>query len=93
MKVTYEIENGKMGKVMTDAYWVKKFDENGNEIYFKDNDGYEEWYDSNGNMNHSRCNNGYEYWAEYDSKGKEIHTWDTDGYEWFCDDYKARKAC
>ena len=93
MKVTYEIENGKMVKVMTDAYWVKKFDENGNESYFKDNDGYEEWYDSNGNMNHSRCNNGYEYWAEYDSKGKEIHTWDTDGYEWFCDDYEARKAC
>ena len=45
MKVTYEIENGKKIKVKTYVDGsVFKYDENGNEIYFKDNKGKEKWY-------------------------------------------------
>ena len=45
MKVTYEIENGKKVKVKTYADGtVKKYDKNGNKIYFRNSKGYEEWY-------------------------------------------------
>ena len=60
MKVTYEMENGKKVKVKTYANGdVRKYDENGNEIYKKDNsNGLEEWheYDANENMIHFKNN-------------------------------------
>ena len=65
MKVTYEIENGKMVKVITyDDGSVMKYDENGNEIYKKDSNGYEDWteYDTKGNIIHLKDNGGYEKW-------------------------------
>ena len=75
MKVTYEIENGKKVKVKTYVDGsVKKFDENGNKIYYKDSDGYEYWseYNTNGNEIHFKDNYGDEEWFEYDSNGNMI---------------------
>ena len=94
MKVTYEMENGKKVKVKTYVDGsVYKYDENGNEIYHKDNDGYECWkeYDANGNKIHYKNRNGCEKW--WDSNGNCIHIRNNDGEEWFCDDYKERKSC
>ena len=65
MKVTYEIENGKMVKVESwDDGDVSKYDENGNEIHYKNTDGFEEWYeyDSNGKIIHSWNNRGVKEW-------------------------------
>ena len=72
MKITYEIENGKKVKVKTYVDGsVYKYDENGNKIHYKENNGYEEWYEynSNGNEIHFKDNGGFEYWKEYDSNG------------------------
>ena len=72
MKVTYEIENGKMVKVETYANGtVRKYDENENLIHVKENRGYEEWheYDSNGNCILAKNNCGGKEWYEYDSYG------------------------
>ena len=94
MKVTYEIENGKNVKVMTDTYWVKKFDENGNKIYFNDNNGYEEWYeyDANNNMVHEKCSNGFECWYEYDSNNHKIYFKNNSGWEkWWEYDSKGNE--
>ena len=94
MKVTYEIENGKKVKVKTYVDGtVFKYDENGKEIYHKDNDGYECWkeYDANRNKIHYKNSNGCEKW--WDSNGNCIHIRNNDGEEWFCDDYEARKVC
>ena len=85
MKVTYEIENGKKVKVETYANGtVRKYDENENLIYVKENRGYEEWheYDSNGNKTHYKDSIGNEIWWEYDPNGNCIHIWDNDGEVW-----------
>ena len=41
-----------------------KYDANGNMIYYKNSDGFEEWwdYDTNGNVIHHKDSNGTEYW-------------------------------
>ena len=96
MKITYEIENGKKVKVKTYADGtVKKFDENGNKIYYKENNGYERWneYDSNGNEIHYKDSRGFEYWKEYDANGGMIHRKDNEGEEWFTKDYEELKTC
>ena len=77
MKVTYEIENGKKIKVKTyDNGSVYKYDANGNEIYFKNFAGYEEWYeyDANGRVIHYKDSKGYEDWYKYDANGNMILT-------------------
>ena len=52
------------GKASKDPEKWKEYDSNGNEIHYKDNDGYEKWckYDSNGNMIHYKDNEGFEQW-------------------------------
>lgn len=84
VKITYETENEK--KVKVDTYadgTVNKYDENGNRIYHKDSDGYEEWYeyDANGRLIHFKNSNGREKWWEYNSNGKLIHSKKNTGYE------------
>ena len=43
------------------------FDDNGNEVHFKDNNGFESWteWDSNGYEIYTKTNIGIEYWIEY----------------------------
>ena len=50
---------------------VAEYDENGNEIHYKDIDGDEQWYDydKGGNLIHRKNSNGYEAWWEYDENG------------------------
>ena len=65
---------------------VFEFDEQGNNIHYKDSDGSEYWYeyDAKGNMIYSKDSNGYEGWYEYDAKGNMIHSKDSDGDEkWY----------
>ena len=97
MKVTYEIENGKKIKVKTYVDGsVFKYDENGNEIYRRDNDDNEEYkeYDSNGHMIHLEDGTGWQLWREYDSKGNMIAEWDNIGRQvWFAEDYEQRRVC
>ena len=85
--ITYEIGNGNKFKVKTYASGsVKKFDKNGNEIYHKCPDGFEEWheYNANGRVIHSWNTDGYEQWYEYDSTGNEIHYKSNRGFEqWY----------
>jgi YD repeat-containing protein len=63
---------------------IKEYDNNGNEIYYRDSSGFEEWndYDNNGNVIHYRNSFGYEVWREYDNNGKCIHYRDSTGREW-----------
>ena len=51
---------------------LREYDSNGNEIHFKNSNGYEWWYDydSNGKLIHYKNSNGYETW--YDSNGNKI---------------------
>ena len=62
MKTTFKIINGNL----------YEYDSNGNEIHFKNSNGYEWWYDydSNGKLIHYKNSNGYETW--YDSNGNKI---------------------
>jgi YD repeat-containing protein len=62
---------------------ICEYDSNGNEIYYKDNDGYEWWYeyDSNGKLIHFKTSDGVECWWEYDSDGKCINIKDSSGYK------------
>ena len=55
---------------------ITEYDSKGNEIHFKDSDGFEYWheYDSKGNQIHSKDSGGREDWYEYDSKGNKIHS-------------------
>jgi YD repeat-containing protein len=65
---------------------IYEYDSNGNEIHYKDNDGYEWWceYDSNGKLIHFKTSDGVEYWHEYDANGNYIHFKNSDGFEeWF----------
>jgi len=52
---------------------MKKYDERGNEIYYKDLIGVEEWkeYDENNNLIHYTNSKGFE--CRYDDKGKVIY--------------------
>ena len=77
--------NGKTLSKLVEVYSVIEYDRNGNEIHFKENDGYEYWceYDSNGNLIHSQNSHGLEKWYEYDSNGNQIHYKDNDGEEYW----------
>lgn len=97
MKVTYEIENGKKIKVKTYVDGrVYKYDENGNEVYRRDNEDEEEWleYDSEGHMIHIEDGTGWQLWREFDAKGNMIAEWDNIGRQvWFAEDYEQRRVC
>ena len=76
MKTTFKIINGNL----------YEYDSNGNEIHYKNSNGYEWWseYDINGKLIHFKNSTGCEEWYEYDSNGNEIHFKDSDGYErWY----------
>ncbi len=59
----------------------KEYDNNGNEIHFKNSDGIEYWteYDNNGNVIYWKNSNGYEEWS--DSEGNIIHRKYSNEYE------------
>ena len=64
---------------------IKEYDENNNEVYYKDNT-YENWseYDENNNLIHYKSSDGFEYWREYDENNRLTHCKDTCGYEkWY----------
>ena len=57
-------------------------DDNGNEIYYEDSNGY--WskyeYDSNGKVIYFENSNGFWYKCEYYSNGNQIYVEDSNGY-------------
>ena len=59
MKTTFKIINGNL----------YEYDSKGNEIHYKNSNGYEWWYeyDSNGKVIHFKDSNGDETWREYNS--------------------------
>ena len=59
---------------------IKEYDNRGNEIHYRDSDGYEVWweYDKNNNVIHYRTCDGYEVWWEYDEKGNVIFRKESD---------------
>ena len=63
---------------------IKKYDERGNEIYFK-RDRYEvcKEYNENNKLIHRKDSNGYEEWWEYNEKGNLIHYKNSNGEEIF----------
>ena len=66
---------------------IREYDSNNKLIYYRNNDGVEEWweYDTNGNMIHYRNSKGYESWFERDTNGNPIHYRDSKGYESWCE--------
>ena len=60
---------------------IKRYDKNGNLIYYKDSIGFEEWwvYDNNNLIYHKDWS--IEEWYEYDQNGNEIHYKDSNGFE------------
>ena len=64
---------------------VSEYDQNGNEIHYKNSNGYEEWYeyDQNWNEIHYKDSDGIEYWKDYDDKGRLIYYKTSNGYEEF----------
>lgn len=68
---------------MSNTEPIQEYDSNGNWIYRRDSDGFEEWheYDTKGNCIHYRNSNGTECWREYDTKSNMIHYRDSYGYE------------
>ena len=54
---------------------IRKYDENNNEIYYKNSFGYENWkeYDENNNLIHYKNTDGYECWKKYDENNLLIH--------------------
>ena len=62
---------------------VIHYDERGNLIYCKYDNGYEFWneYDKNNNCIHYKNSNGFEYWREFDERDNLIHLKDSDGNE------------
>ncbi len=73
-----EYQNGKKSY----ERWLE-YDQNGNEIHYKDSNGTERWneYDQNGKLIHYKDSNGTERWWEYDQNGNEIHFKDSEGYD------------
>ncbi len=72
---------------MTEIKEVKKYnargeeyDNNGNLIYNKDSDGFEEWqeYDDKGQIIHHKDSEGFAFWKEYHDNG-DVSYRDTDG--------------
>lgn len=62
--------------------WTE-YDENGNDIHFKNTNDYEDWteYDDNNKMIHYTCNYGLEEWCKYDDNGRLIECIGSTGYE------------
>lgn len=66
--------------------WKRKYDKNGNLVWFERSDGLERWfeYDSKGNVIHRTDSEGNEVFIEYDSNGNIIHIDDNNKPEiWF----------
>lgn len=63
-------------------------DKNGNQIHYKDSNGFETWkeYDENNRMIHYKSSNGLEVFVEYSDTGKKVHHIDPTGYEYY-DEY------
>ena len=62
---------------------IIKKDKNGNIIYHKYSDDYEEWNEyENNNLIHYKDSNSFEYWSEYDSNNNKIHHKDSDYEYW-----------
>lgn len=66
---------------------IKEYDERGNLIYWKTNDGFEQWieYNKNNKITHYRDAKGFESWSEYDKNNNEIHYKTERGYERWCE--------
>ena len=75
MKTTFKIINGNL----------YEYDSNGNEIHYKNSNGYEYWYDydSKGNLIHYKNSNRCETW--YDSNGNKITKKEFDELKSGCD--------
>lgn len=68
------------------------YDEKGNEVHFKSQQGGEYWcnYNENGKLIHYKNSDGYEYWKDYDRNGNLIHYKNSYGDEsWY--DYNGNK--
>ena len=79
-KVYKEVSvNGEMVSKWLEVVSMAEYDSKGNEIYFKNSNGFERWseYDSKGNKIHYKNSNGVEEWYEYDSKGNKVNLWAT----------------
>ena len=77
MKTTFKIINGNL----------YEYDSNGNEIHYKNSNGYEWWseFDINGKVIHYKNSTGYEIWREYDSNGNKTHYKYSNGDEFWYD--------
>ena len=77
MKTTFKVIDGNL----------YEYDSNGNEIHYKNSNGYEWWseYDINGKLIHFKNSTGCEEWYEYDSNGSKTHFKYSDGYEWWAE--------
>ena len=64
---------------------VTQYDDNGNEIYSKDSEGFERFWKRNdqGKPVYYKNSNGYEKFFEYDGRGNLIHHKNSDGDEEF----------
>ncbi len=53
---------------------IRKYDEKGHLIYFKDEDGFEEWrkWDDNKYLIYYKLSDDYEYWYMYSDLGRRI---------------------
>lgn len=62
---------------------IREYDKNGNEIHYKNNNGYENWktYDENNNQISSKDNKGNETVRKFDDQSRllEIKKFDTNG--------------
>ena len=74
-----------IGLKINDDFPQIEYDKHGNEIHFKNSDGYERWteYGEKGKEIHFKNSNGLEWWREYDEEGKEIHYKNSNGEEWW----------
>ncbi len=73
---------------------IREYDANGNEIHYKNSDGFETWYqyDVNNNMIRYKNSSGFEAWYEFDSNNNQIHYKNSDGYESWRE-YDAKGNC
>lgn len=62
---------------------IIQYNENGQIIYEKHQDGYEKKYeyDEDGNLIHTEDSKGYQIWQKYDQNGNEVYYENTDGYK------------
>ena len=76
-------------KPLHKPYIIINTDKNGNQIHYKDSNGFESWkeYDDKNRIIHYRNSNGLEIWSEYTDSSKKVHHIDdSTGYEYF-DEY------